>query len=43
MKKIALCACALAEEQNPAYISTKLIQWQNKLAAQEARKEAEGA
>ena len=32
--------CALAEEQSPAYVSTKLIQWQNKLAAQEAEKEA---
>ena len=30
-------SCALAEEQNPAYISTKLIQWQNKLAAQQAQ------
>ena len=42
-RKAMVRACALAEEQNPAYISTKLIQWQNKLAAQEARKEAEGA
>ena len=41
-RKAMVRACALAEEQNPAYISTKLIQWQNKLAAQEARKEAEG-
>lgn len=31
--------CAMAEEQNPAYISTKILQWQNKLAAQAARAE----
>ena len=32
---------SMAEEQNPAYVSTKLIQWQNKLAAQQAaQKEA---
>ena len=39
-KKAMVRACALAEEQNPAYISTKLIQWQNKLAVQQAAKEA---
>lgn len=30
---------SMAEEQNPAYVSTKLIQWQNKLAAQQAAQE----
>ena len=39
-RKAMVRACAVAEEQNPAYISTKLIQWRNKLAAQEAEKEA---
>lgn len=42
-RKAMVRACALADEQNPAYISTKLLQWQNKLAAQEAAKEANGA
>ena len=32
--------CAIAEEQAPAYISTKLIQWNNKLEAQRIAKEA---
>ena len=35
-KRAMVRTCALAEEQSPAYISTKLIQWQNKLAAQAA-------
>ncbi len=30
---------ALIEEQNSAYVSTKLLQWQNKLAAQENEKQ----
>ncbi len=28
--------CAMCEEQHPAYISTKILQWENKLAAQQA-------
>ena len=40
-RKDMVRACALAEEQNPAYISTKLIQWQNKLAAQQAAEAAQ--
>ena len=39
-RKAMVRTCALAEEQNPAYVSTKLIQWRNKLAAQEAAKAA---
>ena len=42
-RKAMVRAFAFADEQNPAYISTKLLQWQNKLAAQEAAKEANGA
>ena len=30
---------ALIEEQNSAYVSTKILQWQNKLAAQQDEKE----
>lgn len=40
-RRVMVRTCALSEEQNPAYISTKLLQWQNKLAAQQAREEAE--
>ena len=44
-RRVMVRSCALSEEQSPAYISTKIIQWQNKLsaqrAAQEAQKEAE--
>ncbi len=44
-RRIMVRTCALTDEQNPAYISTKILQWQNKLsaqrAAQEAQKEAE--
>ncbi len=32
--------CTLSEEQSPAYISTKLLQWNNKLAAQTEKEEA---
>lgn len=35
-RKDMVRACVMAEEQNPAYVSTKIIQWQNKLAAQQA-------
>lgn len=40
-RRVMVRTCSLSEEQNPAYISTKLLQWQNKLAAQQAREEAE--
>jgi len=44
-RRVMVRSCALTDEQSPAYISTKLLQWQNKLsaqrAAQEAQKEAE--
>ena len=44
-RRIMVRSCALTDEQSPAYISTKILQWQNKLsaqrAAQEAQKEAE--
>lgn len=36
-KRVMRRACAVMDEQNPAYISTKVLQWQNKLAAQEAQ------
>ena len=42
-KRDMVRTCALAEEQSPAYVSTKLIQWQNKLAAQQTATEAEEA
>lgn len=38
--KAMVRTCALTEEQNPAYVSTKVLQWQNKLAAQQHAKEA---
>ena len=42
-RKVMVRTCALAEEQNPAYISTKIIQWQNKLAAQQAAQQQKEA
>lgn len=39
-RRLMVRTCALSEEQNPAYISTKLLQWQNKLSAQQALREA---
>ncbi|MBQ9343216.1 MAG: exonuclease domain-containing protein [Clostridia bacterium] len=38
-RKALVRTCALSEEQNPAYISTKLIQWRNKRDAQQAKEE----
>lgn len=44
-RRVMVRSCALTDEQSPAYISTKILQWQNKLsaqrAAQKAQKEAE--
>lgn len=39
-RRMMVRTCVLSEEQSPAYISTKLLQWQNKLSAQQA---AQGA
>lgn len=33
-KRAAACTCVLSPEQSKAYISTKLLQWKNKLAMQ---------
>ncbi|MBQ8080518.1 MAG: exonuclease domain-containing protein [Clostridia bacterium] len=38
-KKVMERTTALSEEQNKAYVSTKLIQWQNKLSAQQKAQE----
>lgn len=38
-RRMMVRTCSMSEEQSPAYISTKLLQWQNKLSAQQASQE----